>query len=493
MKPLLPLLTLVFVASLHAKTEPKPADEALLAAACDSKGGLLIEAPDDDSADESSDDSGGGLFGSSEPAGDKNAAPKKKTPKAPKKADAPKKILHAKNRGTGPNAAADCRKKFGAFASSHGDLKAAIAPEIEGELSQADRARVMTAMTRSHNVMPLGKMDGKSLPELETASRSMFDGAPAGPIKPDQLSKLLDGVEDKLDRHAASEAKKAAQLAAIAAEVHKRDQERQRQQAANQPLSPDLRADAGAQAAVRANAPAAGPYTEPSSNGSARAALQGLNLGALPQSVPTPTSGSNRGSILDDVKAALGNLGVNIMGRSQWGARYGADARAQTPMKITVHHSAGSPSHTDANILSQISGWETLHVGKGFGRMGYHWVINSEGTIVEGQGTELVGSHTLNNNQNNVGICLAGNFDIQQPTDKMLRSLASLMAYVSARYNMDMSNPDFVRGHEFYSRGRICPGVNVMHSLPDIRAKATQLAEQSKTSGGTVIAAVSNG
>lgn len=487
MKPLLPLLTLVFVASLHAKSEPKPADEALLAAACDSKGGLLIEAPDDDSAEEANDD--GGLFGSSEPAGDKNAAPKKKTPKAPKKADAPKKILHAKNRGTGPNAAADCRKKFGAFASSHGDLKAAMAPEVEGELSQADRARVMTAMARSHNVMPLGKMDGKSVPELQAASRSMFDGAPAGPMKPDQLSKLLDGVEDRLDRHAASEAKKAAQLAAIAAEVHKRDQERARQTAAKQPQSPDLRTDAGMQATVRANAPAAGPYTEPASNGSARGALQGLNLGALPQSVPTPTTGSNRGSILADVKAALSNLGVNIMGRGQWGARYGADARAQTPMKITVHHSAGSPSHTDANILSQISGWEALHVSKGFGRMGYHWVINSEGTIVEGQGTELVGSHTLNNNQNNVGICLAGNFDNQQPTDKMLRSLASLMAYVSARYNMDMTSPDFVRGHEFYSRGRICPGVNVMHALPELRAKATQLAEKSK-SGGTLVAAV---
>ena len=213
----------------------------------------------------------------------------------------------------------------------------------------------------------------------------------------------------------------------------------------------------------------------------------------VPGPAPIPTSGVSRGSILEDVKAALSGLGVTVLGRGAWGARYGADAPQHTPMKMTVHHSAGSPSHTDANVLSQIGGWEKDHMKRGFGRMGYHWVINGLGSVVEGTGTQLVGSHTRANNAGNVGICLAGNFDKQEPTDKMLASLVGLMAYVGARYDMDTRSPDFVRGHEHYVE-KSCPGDHVMNKLAHIREKAVKLvlAQQMGAPSAITVAAVTN-
>lgn len=482
MKPLFALLGVLLAASTQAKPAPKPADESLLKAACETKGGLLMKAPDDDSAElpES-------LFGPAEKAEPSEPADKDKP------GDKPKKVLHLKARGADPKKAKkECREKFQDFYARNGDLGAAIGPEIEGEISQADRARLLAVMTRSAPLQPLSSMSAKSIKDQQAMSRRLFDGATT--IKADQLNAALARAEDKLDRRAADA---AAQAAAVAA-VHRADETRRLQKEAGLPQTPDLRRDPGAQALARGGIPSGsgpssnGSYAEPKPSGAYVGALKDLTLAGVPAPAPIPQGGISRGSILADVKAALSGLGVNIMGRQAWNAHYGQDARQHTPMKITVHHSAGSPSHTDQNILSQIQGWEALHISKGFGRMGYHWVINSMGTVVEGQGTELVGSHTANNNDGNIGICLAGNYDIQQPTEKMLASLAGLMGYITTRYNMDTSSPNFVRGHEFYSRGRICPGVNIMSVLGQVREKAVALAAQSKDQKGVLVAAVVN-
>lgn len=490
MKPLTALLGLLLASAARAgdvnpaaaakpaavAPAPKPASEALLAAACDTKGGMLLRAPDGPADQPES------LFGPAEKAdeGDK-PAPKPK-------------VLHLKARGKDPKKAKkDCRDNFKEYYSRHGDLKAAVAPEVAGEMRQVDRERLLAVLARSSPLQPLKSISAKSISEQKTLSRRLFDGGEA--IKLDDLPGALTKAETTLDRRAAH----AAEQATAVARIHRRDQERSLQQLAGQPLSPDLRQDPEFRAAARSYTPppSIGPRRpaneEPQMTGPEPSALKNLSLVDVPAPSPVPTSGGSRGSILSDVKAALSGLGVAVMGRDRWRARYGADAPQHTPMKMTVHHSAGSPSHTDANVLGQISGWENDHVKRGFGRMGYHWVINGLGSVVEGTGTELVGSHTGANNRGNVGICLAGNFDKQEPTDKMLASLVGLMSYVGARYDMDTRSPDFVRGHEHYTR-KACPGNHVMNKLAHIREKAVELvlAQKSETPGAITVAAVVN-
>ncbi|MEQ1919311.1 MAG: peptidoglycan recognition family protein, partial [Elusimicrobiota bacterium] len=492
MKPLTAILSVLLASASQAGDPapastpvPRPASEALLAAACDTKGGLLLRAPDGPEAAPES------LFGPAEPA-DAGAGAGSDAPAAADAAGdgsavvgdkpAPKpKVLHLKARGKDPKKAKkECRDNFKEYYSRHGDLSAAVAPDVSGEMSQADRERLLTVLARSSPLLPLKSMSAKSISDQKAMSRNLFDGSST--IKPEEFSGVLAKAEKTLDRRAAQMAERATRIGLI----HKNDQENAARKLAGQPLLPDLRRAPEFLEAAKA-------YTAPPSFGPRRAAteeplmtgpepsvLKNLSLVDVPEPSPVPTSGSSRGSILSDVKAALSGLGVAVLGRDRWRARYGADAPQHTPMKMTVHHSAGSPSHTDANVLGQISGWENDHIKRGFGRMGYHWVINGLGSVVEGTGTELVGSHTLANNRGNVGICLAGNFDKQEPTDKMLASLVGLMSYVGARYSMDTGSPDFVRGHEHYVR-KACPGNHVMNKLAHIREKAVALVLAQKS------------
>jgi hypothetical protein len=452
----------------------RPASEALLAAACDTKGGLLLRAPDGPA------DAPESLFGPAEPPAE--AAPAGDAAGGEKTAAKPK-VLHLKARGKdAKKAKKDCRRDFKEYYSRNRDLRAAVAPEVAGEMRPADRERLLTVLTRSSPLQPLRSMSARSISDQRSMSRRLFDGNTA--IKPEDLPGALTKAEQTLDRRAADAAKQATMIGSI----HLRDQERARQQLAGQPLSPDLRQDPEFRQAARAYTPPPSipprrsAHEEPQMTGPEPSALKNLSLVDVPAPSPVPTAGISRGSILADVKAALSGLGVSVMGREAWRARFGADAPQHTPMRMTVHHSAGSPSHTDMNMLSQIGGWEKDHIKRGFGLMGYHWVINSLGSVAEGTGTELVGSHTRANNRGNVGVCLAGNFDKQEPTDKMLASLVGLLAYVGARYSMDTGSPDFVRGHEHYVR-KACPGNHVMDKLARIRQKSVELVLAQKRGG----------
>lgn len=480
MRPLPSLLALILASAAHAGPAPaagaapvpgtapvvRPASEALLAAACDSKGGLLLRAP------EGAADAPESLFGPAEPEEKKEEKPADAA--APSDPAKPK-VLHLKARGKdAKKAKKDCRRDFKEYYARHGDLRAAVAPEVAGEMSQADRERLLVVLTRSSPLQPLRSLSAKSISDQKSLSRRLFDGG--GAIKAEDLPGALTKAEQTLDRRAADAAKQATMIGSI----HLRDQERARQQLNGEPLSPDLRQDPEFRQAARAYTPAPSlpprrsANEEPEMTGPEPSVLKNLSLVDVPAPSPVPTGGISRGSILADVKAALSGLGVSVMGRDAWRARFGADAPQHTPMRMTVHHSAGSPSHTDMNMLSQIAGWEKDHIKRGFGLMGYHWVINSLGSVAEGTGTELVGSHTRANNRGNIGVCLAGNFDKQEPTDKMLASLVGLLAYVGARYNMDTGSPDFVRGHEHYVR-KACPGNHVMDKLARIRQKSVEL------------------
>lgn len=501
MKPLTALLALSLASASHAgdpkpaavpapAPAPRPASEALLAAACDTKGGLLLRAPEGPADQPES------LFGPAEKE-EKEEKPEKAPDAASPSDPAKPKVLHLKARGKDKKKAKkECREAFKGYYSRNRDLRAAVAPEVGGEMSQADRERLLTVLARSSPLQPLKSMTSKSISEQKTLSRRLFDGGAA--IDLEDLPGALTKAESTLDRRAADAAKQATMIGTI----HLRDQERARQQLAGEPLSPDLRRDPEFREAARSYTPppALPPRRfateEPAVTGPEPSVLKNLSLVDVPEPSPIPTSGVSRGSILEDVKAALSGLGVNVLGRASWRARFGHDAPQHTPMRMTVHHSAGSPSHTDMNLLSQIGGWEKDHIKRGFGRMGYHWVINGLGTVAEGTGTELVGSHTRANNRGNIGVCLAGNFDKQEPTDKMLASLTGLLAYVGARYDMDTSSPDFVRGHEHYVR-KACPGNHVMNKLARIRQKSVELVLAQKrgtpsVAGVITVAAVVN-
>jgi len=81
-----------------------------------------------------------------------------------------------------------------------------------------------------------------------------------------------------------------------------------------------------------------------------------------------------------------------------------------TPRKSTdfimLHCSATKPS---MNIgVREIRQW---HKEMGWLDVGYHFIIERDGTVEEGRPVDVIGSHVKGYNHNSVGVCLVGGVD----------------------------------------------------------------------------------
>lgn len=73
------------------------------------------------------------------------------------------------------------------------------------------------------------------------------------------------------------------------------------------------------------------------------------------------------------------------------------------PNKITIHCAdTANGEHVSLEVI------EKDHIARGFGGIGYHYIIQPDGQSVCTRPADTVGSHVSMHNTNNVGICLAG-------------------------------------------------------------------------------------
>lgn len=166
----------------------------------------------------------------------------------------------------------------------------------------------------------------------------------------------------------------------------------------------------------------------------------------------------------------------------------------QTMRKFVVHHTGEVTDETrdPMELMRAIYYYHTIT--RGWGDIGYHYVIDKQGNIYEGRagGAEIVGAHTALYNIGSVGISLMGNFQYEQPTQNQLKVLTLVLADHANRFKIDPiarsywlgSNTYNVSGHNEVARqgyGTACPGKNLSVLLPDIRKKAKALATSFKT------------
>jgi len=130
-----------------------------------------------------------------------------------------------------------------------------------------------------------------------------------------------------------------------------------------------------------------------------------------------------------------------VLPRSQW-AQSGYIPNRVDPMRgirhLTVHHEGASPVYfTDyrasADRLALI---QRQHFDRGWGDIGYHFVIDRAGRIWEARPLHLQGAHVRDHNEHNIGVMVLGNFEQQKPADAQLQTLASLVQDLSRRYNL---------------------------------------------------------
>ena len=115
--------------------------------------------------------------------------------------------------------------------------------------------------------------------------------------------------------------------------------------------------------------------------------------------------------------------------------------------KIILHHSAST--------IGNAKTFHEWHKNKGYGGIGYHFVILKNGIIERGRNEDSVGAHCVGQNYCSIGICLVGDFTKEKPTNEQISACIELCSWLCDKYSIKA--PRDIYGHNYFSR-TACPG-----------------------------------
>lgn len=165
---------------------------------------------------------------------------------------------------------------------------------------------------------------------------------------------------------------------------------------------------------------------------------------------------------------------------------------------IFIHCTATRPEWwADRRPEEKAAECKKWHLGNGWSDIGYHFLIDRDGTITEGRPIEKAGAHVRGHNQHSVGIALWGghggdqddkfsdHFTVEQ--DRALRRL-------TARLRMEYPSIREVRGHNELS-SKMCPCFQVtpwINSTETYKQPERTKITQSKTVQAATVAKVAS-
>lgn len=127
--------------------------------------------------------------------------------------------------------------------------------------------------------------------------------------------------------------------------------------------------------------------------------------------------------------------------------------------KIIIHCSA-TPEGRDVKTET-IRAW---HLKRGWSDIGYHYVIELDGSICEGRPLERTGAHCKGHNTGSIGICYVGGVD-EEMNPKDTRTDEQRSALHSLLFDLTDNFPKAtVHGHNEFS-SKACPSFNVQTEL----------------------------
>lgn len=133
------------------------------------------------------------------------------------------------------------------------------------------------------------------------------------------------------------------------------------------------------------------------------------------------------------------------------------------PTRITIH-CTDSPDGRAVSI-EEIRRWHTAPKpeGRGWKDIGYHAVIDVDGTLSWGRPLNVEGAHVQDENEGNVGICLVGT---RRYTPAQWDRLRRLLDDVSRTYEI---RPWSIYLHSEFdtakAQGKLCPNLDVHRFL----------------------------
>lgn len=137
--------------------------------------------------------------------------------------------------------------------------------------------------------------------------------------------------------------------------------------------------------------------------------------------------------------------------------------------RITIHHEGWTPVwfSDQASTAARLEQIRNIHVrDRGWGDIGYHYVIDRAGRVWQGREIRYQGAHVSKNNEHNVGIMCLGNFDKQRPSDAQMQSLINTLRSVQHTYKVPARR---VYTHQELSP-TACPGSHLQPRVVAIRS-----------------------
>ncbi|MEO2092526.1 MAG: peptidoglycan recognition family protein [bacterium] len=158
---------------------------------------------------------------------------------------------------------------------------------------------------------------------------------------------------------------------------------------------------------------------------------------------------------------------ASYLPRSSWRASRPAPSRLTRNSgpytRITVHHTADVPgalfNGSFSDSTSTVRRVQGEHMdGRGYGDIGYHFMIDAAGRCFAGRDLVYQGAHAGGvRNRQNIGVCLLGNFEHGRPSPRALAALDKILAELRGRHRIPRKG--VVCHRELKST--VCPGAHL--------------------------------
>ncbi|XP_012534615.2 uncharacterized protein LOC105835677 [Monomorium pharaonis] len=152
--------------------------------------------------------------------------------------------------------------------------------------------------------------------------------------------------------------------------------------------------------------------------------------------------------------------GLNIISRSQWGARAPKSPASNLKLKpapyVIIHHSATSGCETQAICQLKVRQFQNYHMdNKGWADIGYNFIVGEDGNIYEGRGWGKQGAHSKPFNSKSIGICIIGDYKNRTPNAAAVQAVTNLI--VRGVESGEIKNDYKLLGHR-QTWATTCPG-----------------------------------
>ena len=116
-----------------------------------------------------------------------------------------------------------------------------------------------------------------------------------------------------------------------------------------------------------------------------------------------------------------------VLSRAVWctdpRCNYSDGLEYQPVTHLILHHTVGIP---DGDSAAQMRAYWSYHtITKGWGDIGYNFVIDTQGAVFEGHlgGDDVVGTHAAGANAGSMGVAMIGSYSVNQPSAAVRESI----------------------------------------------------------------------